>query len=924
MRYTSFLFCWMVFLFLSSTAKSQQVGNINGDFEGMSFDQLVQNLEATTSYHFYYDRSDLDSFVIHAKFQNSPVAYILKKIFSSTDFHFSIDGQNNIFITKRYVIQTDVTPDYFERNITAGDSAINNKLLLAEVLPTKGKLKAPEENILFEIGVKSNTVTREKAILSGYVRDTKDGEPLPGTAVYIDSSATGTITDQFGYYSLSLPRARHTLSISNANMKDTKRQVLLFSSGSLNIDLVEYVPSLKTVEVIAQRRSNVLSAQMGINKLNIKAIKQVPAILGEADVLRVILTLPGVTSAGEGSTGLNVRGGSADQNLILLNDATIYNPSHLFGFFSAFNADVIKGAELYKAGIPAKYGGRLSSVLDVTTRDGNTKNITGSGGIGVLTSKFTIEGPITKEKTSFILGGRSTYSNWILKQLSDPFYSNSKASFYDIILHVTHTINNKNNLYFTGYLSHDGFRLNNDTTYKYGNKNLSIKWKHVFDDKFYMVTTAGFDKYEYSVGSKVNPVNAFSLGFNINQTKINADFNYSLDNKNNFNFGFQNVFYKLHPGSYIPLHPQSLVINDQLQAEQALESALYFSDRYTVSSKLSIDAGLRYSLFNYLGPHAIYQYVRGLPRQEETLRDTMQYKPGKIIKTYSAPEFRFSTRYTLSDNASFKMSFSTLQQYIHMLSNTTSISPTDIWKLSDPNIKPQKGYQFSFGYYRNFKSNTIETSIEAYFKRLNNYLDYKSGAELIMNHHIETEVINTKGKVYGVELLIKKTEGKLNGWISYTYSRTWLKMDDLIAGEIINHGHYYPASFDKPHNINFIGNYRFSHRYSVSLNIVYNTGRPITLPIAVFNSGGADRLYYSDRNQYRIPEYFRTDFSMNIEGNHKVKKLTHNSWSFGVYNVLARQNAYSVYFIQNNGVVKGYKLSIFGTTIPFITYNFRF
>jgi hypothetical protein len=906
---------------LSSTAKSQQTEEISSDFEGVSFDQFVQKVEAATPYHFYYDHNDLDSFVIHTTFQQSPVTDALKKIFNLTGFHFSIDAQKNIFITKRYVIQTDLAPDYFDRNITATDSTIN-KLLLTEPTPAKNKFKAPEENKLFEIGTKSNT--KEKAILSGYVRDAKDGEPLPGTAVYIDSSATGTITDQFGYYSLSLPRGRHTLSISNASMKDTKRQIQVYSSGSLNIDLVEYVPSLKTVEIIAQRRSNVLSAQMGINKLNIKAIKQVPAILGEADVLRVMLTLPGVTSSGEGSTGLNVRGGSADQNLILLNDATIYNPSHLFGFFSAFNADVIKGVELYKTGTPAKYGGRLSSVLDVTTRDGNSKTVTGSGGIGVLTSKFTIEGPIAKEKTSFILGGRSTYSNWILKQLSDPFYRNSKASFYDIILHVTHTVNKKNNLYFTGYLSHDGFNLSNDTAYKYGNSNLSIKWKHVFNNKFYVVATGGLDKYQYSVGSNGNPVNAFSLGFDINQIKVNADFNYALNNKHNFNFGFNNIFYKLHPGSYSPSHPRSLVIKDKLQMEQALESALYFSDRYTVSSRLSIDAGVRYSVFNYLGPHELYKYVEGLPRHEETLTDTLQYKSGKIIKTYSATELRLSTRYTLSDNASLKMSFITLEQYIHMLSNTTSISPTDIWKLSDPIIKPQSGYQLALGYYRNFKSNTIETSVEVYFKRLKNYLDYKSGANLIMNHHIETDVINTKGKVYGVELLIKKTEGKLNGWISYTYSRTWLKMDDLIAGEVINHGRYYPASFDKPHNINFIGNYRFSHRYSVSLNVVYNTGRPITLPVAVFNSGGADRLYYSDRNQYRIPEYFRTDFSMNIEGNHKVKQLTHNSWSFGVYNVLARQNAYSVYFIQNNGVVKGYQLSIFGTAIPFITYNFRF
>jgi len=924
MRYACVLLCILIFCFSNNIAKCQQVKSISGDFTGLTFNQFVEKLEATTDCHFYYDNKDLDSLIVHAKFQDKPVTDALKEIFNGTDLHFSVDAKNKIFISRKYVIQTDLPVGYFDRKVSAEDSAINYKLPAGESTVEKPKIKVSEENKLFEIGIKSNSLSNNKVVITGYIRDAKNGEALAGAAIYVDSSSTGAITDQYGYYSLSLPRGRHTLYISSIGMQDTKRQIRIFSSGNLNIDLVNYVPSLKTIVIISERHSNVLSAQMGINKLNIKAIKQVPAILGETDLLRVVLTLPGVTSVGEGSTGFNVRGGSADQNLILLNDATIYNPSHLFGFFSAFNADVIKGVELYKSGIPAKYGGRLSSVLDVTSRDGNTKAITGMGGIGLLTSKFTIEGPIKKEKTSFILGGRSTYSNWLLKQLHDPSYRNSKASFYDANLHISHTINSKNNLYITGYISHDQFNLNNDTTYRYGNKNVSLKWKHIFNNKLYGVATAGYDNYQYSISSTTNPVNAFKLSFDINQANLHYDFSYTLNNKHNFSFGLSNIFYKLHPGSYEPLNSQSLVVKDKLSAEQALESALYFSDQYTVSSRLSITAGLRYSMFNYFGPHDIYHYVKGLPKNEDTILDTVQYKSGKIIKTYSTPEFRFSSRYTLSDNASIKMSFNTLEQYIHMLSNTTSISPTDIWKLSDQNIKPQGGYQVAVGYYRNFKSNTIETSIEAYFKKLNNYLDYKSGAHLIMNHHIETDVINTKGKAYGIELLIKKTEGKLNGWISYTYSRTLLKQNDSTAGETINHGKYYAASFDKPHNLNFIGNYRFSHRYSVSLNIIYSTGRPITLPIAVFNSGGAERLYYSDRNQYRVPDYFRTDISMNIEGNHKIKKLTHNSWSFGVYNVLARQNAYSVYFIQNNGTVKGYQLSIFGTAIPFLTYNFRF
>jgi hypothetical protein len=708
-------------------------------------------------------------------------------------------------------------------------------------------------------------------------------------------------------------------------MKDTRRHIIVYTDGKLDIDMQESIASLKAVIVSAEKRSNTRSLEMGTNRLSIKTIKQVPVVFGEADVMKVILTLPGVTSVGEASNGFNVRGGSTDQNLILFDEATIYNPSHLFGFFSSFNPDVVKGVELYKSAIPEKYGGRLSSVLDVSMPDGNSKKWSGTAGIGPLTSKFVIEGPLKKEKTSLIAGVRTTYSNWLLNILpASSGYSNSKANFYDANLRITHIFDPKNTLYLMGYLSSDQFNLNNDTVYKYGNRNANIKWKHIFNNKSFSLVTAGVDHYQYSVSDDKQPLNAFRLGFNINQTYFRSDFTYSPGNKHVISYGLDAIYYQLHPGSFDPIGKSSLIIKNTVPAEQGLESAVYLGDQYTVSSSFSVSAGIRYSVFNYLGPHTVYDYAPGLPRQTTTQTDSTFYGSGRFIKTYQAPEIRLSARYSLSNEASLKFSFNTLQQYIHMLSNTISISPTDIWKLSDPNIKPQQGRQYSLGYYRNFNTNTIETSIEVYYKQLDNYLDYKSGADLVLNHHIETDVFSTKGKAYGVEFLLKRLTGRLNGWISYTYSRTFLKQDDPLAGEVINKGKYYPASFDKPHNANFIGNYRFSHRYSLSVNVVYSTGRPITLPLAVFNLGGSTGLYYSERNQYRIPDYFRTDISINIDGNHRVKKLSHNSWSAGIYNVTGRQNAYSVYFTQENGAIKGYKLSIFGTLIPFVTYNIKF
>lgn len=894
---------------------------INGEFYNTRFADFVKQIEANNLYHFYYDETKLDSFIINIKIVDEPITKALQLIFNNTVYHYSIDASNHIFITKNSSLQTTLSPDFFKPDNKKDFS--ETEALQTEGVKKEKKKSAFTENKLFEIGSKSS-VKKNNAVLTGFVTDIKNGEALPGASLYIDSAYTGVITDRFGYYSLTVKPGIHTLEVSSLGMKEALRHIIIYADGKLNIELKDDIPSLKNVIITAERRSNIRSTQMGIERLSVKMIKDVPVVFGEADILKVVLTLPGVTSVGEASTGFNVRGGSSDQNLILFDDATVYNPSHLLGFFSAFNTDVVKSVELYKSVIPVKYGGRLSSVLDVATKDGNDKKISGSGGVGLLTSKFMLEGPLIKNKTSFIVGARTSYSNWLLKAIPNSAYSNSRASFYDANIHISHTVNSKNNLYLTGYLSSDNFRFDMDTTYKYGNKNIVVKWKHIFNNKLYSLISGGVDNYQYNVSSYTNPLTGYKLTYEINQTNFKADFTYRKDNKQSFNFGLNSIYYKLHPGSFLPYSNQSLVKPDVLPAEQALESAAYLGYQYNISSNFSLNAGIRYSIYNYLGPHNVYNYVTGLPRETATITDTVSYPSGKIIKTYQGPEYRISLRYVLPGDASIKLGYNTLRQYIHQLSNTISISPTDIWKLSDAYIKPETGSQYSIGFYKNFNSNNIETSLEFYYKDLNNMIDYKSGASVLLNHHIETDIINSKGKAYGAELLIKKLSGKLNGWLSYTYSRTFLKTNDPLAGETINKGSYYPASYDKPNTVNFISNYKFSHRLSMSVNVVYSTGRPITLPIAVFNSNGAQRLLYSDRNAYRIPDYFRTDVSVNLDGNHKIKQTFHNSWSFGIYNLTARKNVYSAFFVSENGHVKGYQLSIFGTAIPFISYNFRF
>ncbi len=914
------LIAGLVCILYACSANGQQT-HVNGEFNNITFPDFVKQVESGSGWHFYYDEASLDSFIINATITDKSLPDALNQIFNNTPFHYSIDAFSHVFITKNGTIKTTLSEDFFspDKTIVSKEPDVDQTENIAKEKPKPSFT----EYKLFEIGSRSNP-KKGNIILTGFVKDMKNGEALPGASLYIDSIYTGIVTDQFGYYSLTVPPGNHVLEVSSLGMKETKRRLIVYGDGKLNVEMQDEIPTLKNVVVTSERHSNVRSTQMGIERLSVKAIKEVPVIFGETDILRVVLTLPGVTSVGEASTGFNVRGGSADQNLILFDDATIYNPSHLFGFFSAFNPDVVKGVELYKSVVPVKYGGRLSSVLDVSTKDGNDKKISGNGGIGLLTSKFSIEGPLKKDKTSFILGGRTTYSNWLLKTVPNSAYSNSRASFYDANLHISHTVNSKNNLYLTGYLSNDDFRFNRDTTYRYGNKNIILKWKHIFNNKLFALISTGLDNYEYNVTSNSNPVNSYKLSYSINQNNFKADFTYKPDNKQVFSFGLNAIYYKLSPGSFLPYGNQSLVKPDVLQDERGLESAAYLGYEYNVTSNLSINAGIRYSMFNYFGPHDAYTYLTGIPKDVNTITDTTSYGSGKIIKTYQGPEYRVSLRYALPGDASVKIGYNTLRQYIHQLSNTISISPVDIWKLSDGNIKPQTGQQISLGFYKNFNSNNIETSLEIYYKEFKNIIDYKSGASLLLNHHIETDIINSKGKAYGVEFLVKKLTGKLNGWLSYTYSRTLLKQDDAFAGETINKGEYYPASYDKPHNVNFISNYRFSHRISVSLNVVYSTGRPITLPIAVFNSNGSQRVLYSDRNEFRIPDYFRSDLSINLDGNHKVKQALHNSWSLGVYNLSARQNAYSVYFVQQNGIIKGYQLSIFGTIIPYLTYNFRF
>lgn len=751
-------------------------------------------------------------------------------------------------------------------------------------------------NKVYEIGSPEHS-RGDRAVVRGTVRDVLTGEPLIGVAVFDGTGKAYAMTDNSGAYQISLPLGENTLGFSGYSLDDLHLNVMAYSDGGLDVVMKEKITSLKGAVVSAESMVKHRDSRMGIEKVRINTIQKVPSAFGESDVLKVVLTLPGVKSVGEASSGFNVRGGSTDQNLVLFNDGTIYNPSHLFGVFSAFNTDVINDIELYKSSIPAEFGGRISSVLDVRGREGNSNKVQGSLGLGLLTSRFHVEGPIG-ERTTFIAGGRTTYSNWLFNFIPEgSAYNGGTASFSDLNVSVTTRINDRNTLHAYGYWSRDKFSFDGDTTFRYSNLNASLKWRSTVSDRTSVTTVAGYDDYSNIVENEFNEMSGYNLETGIGQEYLKSTFKTVINDRHTVSYGLQGILYDLNPGVMTPLQEHSYIDFQALDRMTSVETAAFLSDTWKPGEKLSLDLGLRYSGYFATAP---------------------------TRKFYGAPEIRASAKYSFRENLSLKAGFNSMNQYIHLISNTASVSPMDAWHLADANLKPQNGWQAASGLYWTVDDNKIDLSVEAYYKHVENYLDYKSGAVLIMNPNLADDLVTTYGRAYGIEFMARKDLGKLNGWVSYTYSRSFLREMEDHGVESINHGEWYCAPHDKPHDFKIVGNYKFTHRYSLSFNVDYSTGRPVTIPVAGYYYGGGLRLAYSYRNGYRIPDYFRLDLALNIDPGHYLRKLTHMSWTVGVYNVTGRKNAYSVYFNSAGSALNGYKISVFAAPIPYINLNLKF
>jgi hypothetical protein len=687
--------------------------------------------------------------------------------------------------------------------------------------------------------------------------------------------------------------------------------------------MVKDFRQLDEVSVYANRESNVKNVRIGIEKIDRKMLRQIPMGFGEVDLIKSSLLLPGVQAVGEASGGFNVRGGSTDQNLVLLDHAPVINTSHFFGFFSALNSDLITDVTLYKSGMPAKYGGRISSVMEIVPITGNAEKVKVSGGISPVTGRLLVEGPLQRNKSTFVIGARSTYSDWLLGLLDDKKLQHSSAGFYDLQGSLNFNIDEKNSLSLSGYFSNDNFNYYLEDDINYGNLAATLKWKHTFSPRLSLQSYAIISNYTYNLNDNRDSTTYSSLYYKLNQKILRSDFLYFPADRHKVEFGIDATYYSLLPGVREPYGDYSLIASKRIEDEQAMEPSLYISDEFDVTPLFSVSGGIRGTMFTSFGPKTELQYDENSSRTTESVKDTIKYGKGKIYEYYPGLEFRLSSRLIILNDFSLKLGVQRVYQYLHMISNTTSMSPTDIWKLSDSYIRPQRGDQLAMGLYHNIGRKGIDISVETYYKRLSDIIDYKGGAELLMNENLETDIISGKGKAYGTELMVNKKSGIFTGWIGYTYSRTLWKFDSQFESDKLNGGRYFPANFDKPHDFKFVLNSRLARRVNITSNFAYSTGRPITYPVAFYKFNNTSRIYYSNRNQFRIPDYMRLDLSMTVNGNLRKKKLNHSSLTATVYNVFGRKNPYSIYFNNEEGEIKGYQMTIFARPFFMITYNFR-
>ncbi len=892
----------IILVLIKTSAHSQSVLSaiVDETEKGKSLTPFLIDIEKKTGVRFYFLPEWIDNISFTEGNVGGSLSAALDELFLGTDLSYVVINENTVVIVK------DPTQT-LERNTVLQEASRGQRKIDKLVIGTEVKSN-PKKRILF----------------SGAVLDGKSKDPLIGANITVRDLKIGAVTNQEGKFELFLTPGFHAISYSYVNFEEKIVDLEIYSDGELNIELEETPTLLDEIVVVDRAAREITTSGIGQTQLSLKEIKRAPAMLGEVDLIKQVQVLPGVTTAGEAASGFNVRGGSVDQNLILYDGLPVFNSSHVFGFFSSFNSEAIRDVTFFRGGIPAEYGGRVSSVLDIRSKEGSYEKWNASGGIGMVSTNLMINGPIKRDKTSVTASFRTTYSDWLINTVRSNYVGLDKSAvtFYDGAAKLTHLFNEKTKFTLSGYVSHDDFRLQGDTTYRWDTSLISARLDHQVNSKLSASLQIGVGAYSYDVEDK-DSLNGFNLQYKITYPTVKFDFHWTPRN-HKVDFGVQSTYYDFNPGTLLPSSEKSNRKFVQMDLQKSLESGLYVSDQFDLSKKIHVDLGLRYSIFTSMGPGKVYIYESGKPRETLNTIDTITYGAGKKIETFNNLEPRLGLRYDLKKEASIKFGYNRIYQYLHLVTNTTAVTPIDIWQPTGYYFKPQQVDQFSLGYFKNIKEKKYQAFIEAYYKYYNNVLEFKDGAQLILNPQIETDLLQGKARSYGVETQVSKLTGNFTGSLSYTYSRSLRTIKGEFNGESINDGKEYASNFDQPHVVNLNWKYNLTRRHFFTGSFTYRTGRPITLPLTAFSVENFTASAFSDRNQYRIPDYHRLDIGFVIEGNHKRKKLLDGTWTISVYNVYARKNPYSVFFKEARpGILRPYQLSIIGVALPSISYSFK-
>jgi len=907
----------LLFFILTSILQAQttDIPLVSVDIKDATFEQFAHLLERESNLTIIYKPDWVKDTRVTLKVNEESVIQLLKWALDNDELNIVRWNDFIVILQKEDLI--DQLPDYnkkplAEKEETDDEASDNSEFMVGRKV----------DFLKIKVGEPKYQMAGKNILVKGKIIDATSGNPIESSTLYIVPLKRGAISDQQGNLEINLPPGKYAARVECLGMKKIDCQLEVISDGSFELKMERQKFDIQEVEIYGDRQMSIREKDPGLEKLNVKTIKELPTMMGETDIIKISEMLPGVVSIGEGSTGLIVRGGSFDQNAFYFNNVTVYNTAHMFGFFPAFNTDVISDFSLYKGYIPAKYGGRLSSVFNINARTGNKKHYTAHGGISPVAANLTVEGPIKRDTASFFINGRASYSDWILKQIDDYNIRNSEASFYDLTASFDYDLANTQVNVF-GYYSQDYFKFSDINTYWYSNSGVSATVGHIFSPLLQSDFSLSGSLYKFKTVDEQLENAEYEHEFSVAQYDFKAGFHQAIGNKHHFNYGADITWYQLKRGKVLPFGDDSNKKPIDLGNEQGLENALFFSDNIEVTPLFNVSAGFRFSFYSPFGSKKVYTYDDDSPKEIRTINDSIFFDKGKPIKWYYFPELRISLNYQTDENGTVKLAFTQMHQNIFMLNKTITLAPNSPWKLADYHLEPSRAYQFSLGVFRTTTKRDWEYSVEVFYKNARNYTEFKDGADFLGSPLVETTVLQGDLKSYGIEVLLKKYWPKINIWLAYTYSRSLVKVDGPNSWDKINNGNQYPSNFDIPHVLNFMFLYHISKRVTFGTTITYQSGKPGTFPTSYYYIDGVAHLDYSDRNKYRIPDYFRTDISLTIEGNLRKDKFLHSRFNFSVYNLTARDNPYSVFFEQDSGRIVGFQYSVISVPVFMATWIFK-